>query len=573
MSAESRQDDRSRHATGRAAAASDSNATEGSIFDEPTASGEELMDLMVAEEESEWDAATKVVADPLAGHPRGVRPGSSAPPPGPPRPKRVRQATLVGIGDKGYQLPRPPKPSSAPPPPPAAPHRASAPPPPPLPPTPLISSDRASAPPAPAPPHPAGANELPAVPPPPLPAPPIPAGETPPGVALPNLPPAPPPMADAPDGPLGAFPSVGAGAFPHLPPAPAPVANQREADPTLPVNPGPFPEPAGSLGARVAPVLRAARAAGASALRRSQELAQRGWSAARPALARAREKASALQPWQLAAVGGGLVLVVGLIAWLASGSEETAVVSADPPVAPSAAEPKPAPEPEPQPQPEKSELERAAEGDQAAMDALMKKPVHTRTPVEALALAKGRQVQKRKDLDAFGRKLIASPELLQDPKALARLRAFVEDRDTTLPAMTVVTQLPGPIGPDLLYEVWVGTPRRTETTQLAEELVYSDGVRSKASEALSVALDLRETEECETVLAILPRAAKHGDRRSARLVQRLLNRRGCGPGKSEDCYACLRPLDDDKSAVTVVSALYAVRRRPPPEIPQGQFGD
>jgi len=105
----------------------------------------------------------------------------------------------------------------------------------------------------------------------------------------------------------------------------------------------------------------------------------------------------------------------------------------------------------------------------------------------------------------------------------------------------------------VIYDVWIGTKERTETTQLAQELVLSKGVRAKASPALAVALDLRDDPSCEAASRIVDRAIEHGDRRSLRLLGNLTLRRGCGPRKSEDCYACLRGDHRLTDAITAVA--------------------
>jgi hypothetical protein len=123
-----------------------------------------------------------------------------------------------------------------------------------------------------------------------------------------------------------------------------------------------------------------------------------------------------------------------------------------------------------------------------------------------------------------------------------------------------LASLPGPRSADILYHTWVGTSQRTQTTELAEELIYVNEVRSKASPALAVALDLRRAATCEQVAEVLPKAIEHGDRRSLHLLGRLVNRRGCGKGKREDCYPCLRDGD------ALADAIKAVRTREPPSL-------
>jgi hypothetical protein len=109
-----------------------------------------------------------------------------------------------------------------------------------------------------------------------------------------------------------------------------------------------------------------------------------------------------------------------------------------------------------------------------------------------------------------------------------------------------------------LYEVWTGTPVRNDATELARQLVYSADVRSKASPSLAVALELRSAEKCEQFQAALPHALKDGDRRVLHLLTKQVAKRGCGPKKADDCYACLREGDELTATINAVKS-----RRPP----------
>jgi hypothetical protein len=88
--------------------------------------------------------------------------------------------------------------------------------------------------------------------------------------------------------------------------------------------------------------------------------------------------------------------------------------------------------------------------------------------------------------------------------------------------------------------------------------LYSADLRPKASPALAVALELRTAESCEQYRAILPEALKVGDRRAVHLLTKLNAKRGCGPKKNEDCFACLRAAKDELSAtVNAVKSRHA----------------
>lgn len=177
---------------------------------------------------------------------------------------------------------------------------------------------------------------------------------------------------------------------------------------------------------------------------------------------------------------------------------------------------------------------------------------------ELLRVAKARAERKRAEASALREKLAREPAFADRALELQLLR-WTDDDATALEAVGAMAQLQSPDGPDLLYEVWTGTSERTDTTELARSILYSSDVRSKASPALAVALELRAAESCEQYRAILPRALAHGDRRALQPLTKLSPRRGCGPKKNEDCWSCLRRDGDELSAT--ISAVKS-RRAP-----------
>ena len=203
--------------------------------------------------------------------------------------------------------------------------------------------------------------------------------------------------------------------------------------------------------------------------------------------------------------------------------------------------------------------ERAAAGDRAALRQLEERAPADRSVNESFALARGRELEQRAALEQLAERVRDKPALATAPQTLEKLLEFVANPRTATEALKVVASLPGSIGPDILYEVWTGTPQRNETTRLAEDLAYSHEVRAKASPALKVALDLRRAEDCDVIATILPRAIEHGDSRSLRMLGKLVRRKGCGPRKSKDCYGCLRDGD------LIVDAINSVRKRRAPK--------
>ncbi len=167
---------------------------------------------------------------------------------------------------------------------------------------------------------------------------------------------------------------------------------------------------------------------------------------------------------------------------------------------------------------------------------------------ELLLLA---QMHAQKQSDAASQlrqRVAANPALGKDPATQTELLRLANDARTARDALGAMAALEPPLGADLLYEVWAGTAERSDSTELARALLYSTDLRRNASPALSVALDLRSAETCEQFKALLPKALKDGDRRSLHPLSKLSGKRGCGPKKAADCYACLRDQSDELSA-------------------------
>ena len=205
-----------------------------------------------------------------------------------------------------------------------------------------------------------------------------------------------------------------------------------------------------------------------------------------------------------------------------------------------------------------SPLDPARAGDAKALSAIEHQKPQNRTADEALALAAGKAAQTLASVGKLRARLAADPGLAKDPKVLADLRRFAQEPETSRDALAAMAAVPGALSADLLYETWTSTAERSQTTELAQSLLFSRDVRPKASPALAVALDLREAESCEDNAKILPRAIEVGDKRAFAPLSRLLRHNGCGPTKRDDCYACLREGELLKQALTTTK----LRREP-----------
>jgi hypothetical protein len=195
----------------------------------------------------------------------------------------------------------------------------------------------------------------------------------------------------------------------------------------------------------------------------------------------------------------------------------------------------------------------------ASIAELEAKPAESLSARELVLLADARSERQQAAASALRHKVEADPALAKDNAITSELARLAADDRTARDALAGMAALEAPVGADLLYETWTSTAQRSDATELARALLYSSDVRPKASPALAVALGLRVAESCEQYQAILPNALKDGDRRSLHLLTKLSTKRGCGPKKAADCFACLREHSDELTAT-----INAVKSRRPP---------
>ena len=190
------------------------------------------------------------------------------------------------------------------------------------------------------------------------------------------------------------------------------------------------------------------------------------------------------------------------------------------------------------------------------------RPPESLSASEVLRVAEGKSLRRLTDAKELRDRIESNPALLSDKPVQAELLRLARDTQTAPQALSTLSSVKSPLGADLLYEVWTGTAARSESTELARALLFSADVRPRASAALSVALELRAAQSCERYQAILPSALKDGDRRSFGPMTKLSSKRGCGPKKTEDCFACLRGAPDELTAT-----INAVKSRRAPAFP------
>lgn len=217
-----------------------------------------------------------------------------------------------------------------------------------------------------------------------------------------------------------------------------------------------------------------------------------------------------------------------------------------------------APSMEPQ-KPPPTQLELAEQGNPQAVDALEKVAPNERTIEQALALSQGRYAEKHLALTHL-RSTIAKAGGTPDAESVKRLVQFAKDPDTAREVIGLFATLPGPIGPDLLNEFATDKKTAPELAKLAEQLLLNKDVRSKASPALALVLDLREASTCEARESLLEKATDVGDRRALGIAVSFTKKTGCGDNGRKDCNPCLRA---DNSKI-LSKAIAKVQKRKPP---------
>ncbi len=132
------------------------------------------------------------------------------------------------------------------------------------------------------------------------------------------------------------------------------------------------------------------------------------------------------------------------------------------------------------------------------------------------------------------------PESAQDPKIIDAVRDAALEREEA--AFGLLERRMGATGADILYDIGFGSSgtRAPAVSERAKKALTSADVRSHASAALAVALDLRQAKDCEGRRAVLVRAREDGDARALVVLTQLKATRGCGFAQSRDCYPCLR---------------------------------
>lgn len=195
--------------------------------------------------------------------------------------------------------------------------------------------------------------------------------------------------------------------------------------------------------------------------------------------------------------------------------------------------------------PASSPVDLAEAGDLAALKGIEVAEPSSRSAEQVLALARGHQSLRRGAVQQLGREIAKQPGLAEDEETRRRLFRLAHDPEVSLEALAVISELPKPAGADLLYVLWREAPEGSARALLAEDLLRSRDVRPRASEALSLLMDLSDAKSCIARRALMPRAIEHADQRAVAALKALRVKTGCGEARDggvgqQDCNPCLR---------------------------------
>ncbi len=154
----------------------------------------------------------------------------------------------------------------------------------------------------------------------------------------------------------------------------------------------------------------------------------------------------------------------------------------------------------------------------------------------------------------------ANALLTLDANASADLKLQEDIRNAALvketqdDASALLESKMGSRGVDILFDIAYGASGRLypQAAIRAKHSLSLEEVRSRASPALTLALEFRDAKTCDAKHALLTRARDQGDARILPTLQQYQATHGCGFLGAADCYPCMRKdalLSDAKSAV------------------------
>lgn len=206
---------------------------------------------------------------------------------------------------------------------------------------------------------------------------------------------------------------------------------------------------------------------------------------------------------------------------------------------------------------------RARGGDMAAIRALEAQPPKRPTAGYWAALGRGNAFNKlwSAAIEAYGRAIDLDPNQANDADMIADVHAAAMEAESSMAAVKFAAQRMRASGADIVFDIWLlaasGKAPQADT-RAAKKMMEDAHLRSQASTALKVALDLNDARGCAEYKRLLPQVISNGDDRCMRTLRRLTYDRGCGLFSLADCYSCLR------GSPLLPQAMDATKTRPGP---------
>jgi hypothetical protein len=193
------------------------------------------------------------------------------------------------------------------------------------------------------------------------------------------------------------------------------------------------------------------------------------------------------------------------------------------------------------------------------ISAVLQADTASRSRLDAVALGRHWSKTRYDAVTDFTQELKRLPQKLEERKVQLEALSYVSDHSVSRVILETLAEIGSPRALDLLYEIWIGSKERNDTTQLAEALLLAKDVRSRASTALELALALREKPtSCEDIVRYVDMAIREGDRRAVMPLVTTSQRVNCGANGEEECIKCLTDPKEMRKAIRLV----ATRREP-----------
>jgi serine/threonine-protein kinase len=250
----------------------------------------------------------------------------------------------------------------------------------------------------------------------------------------------------------------------------------------------------------------------------------------------------------------GLLLLVGLIAVLFSGSSGTSATAPsassnvtvidDPGTARKPAKEGPFARPD--------ELNDAKAGGPKAFEALLEK--YPKDPNILVEMARELAAQKNWPgaVAAIGRAISIDGRFQNNAQVASLVFQTAQVKVSSDASFALIEGAMGSRGADIAYDLVTTSNVRPWVQTRAETFLQSPAFEKVATPSLRAIVKLRYSAGCDEKKALLPDLKKSSDERALFELVPLQDKTGCGARKKDDCYPCLRTSNDLDDTIAAV---------------------